>query len=578
MLNRVYIHTILIVGIFTVTIPTSVVYATTVSEATIRKFAEMETHHALPRGILAKIAKIESDCDAKVIPKAGSKNTPHGLFQWINSSWDDVTKGLYGKYKNPGLRLDPIVATEVTAYSLAKGRSENQNLLQKSMIEKNTGLYLWHFLGSQGSQVFLARLIGQPDSSAAGVMRTEAKNNRCRFYDTDSKGRACKVTAGCTDACSFKQVADKIAKELQQSCDSIAGGDKEFAGTLNGTRIISTDGENLLGQEYKPDPRTYSDEDHTFKETENAYRSILNESLRNTEQQQRDLVAKENVLEAKINDAENARHRQEIQTELNDIRKQQQAVEQQEQQYELQRQRQAQKEERGLDQLDQQRRSDAEQQRTQQEQQQTEDDRRRKQQEQLAQLERDRPQPQQESHPPFQQTPQLQQSSQLQPQQQPGQGQQSQSPQNQQQPGTGQGTGQPFAGNSASGLTGSTIGTASTLTGDKSVSAIAAQPTPSTQNTPLSPQGQIEQAFNTSGTRVPPENFFKQNDLIDTPPINAGNNIIRSVIDGISGTGATSITTGVVANTNGNDSVVLVAVQRAFDTLRQLLTSMRGLF
>lgn len=569
MLLKYVRHTIMpiLVG-FALVIPIHT-HAITMGEAAMRNFPIQEKHFGLPPGILARIAQQESNGDATTRTTScppGKKCTALGLFQFTERTWILASQGLYGKPANLELRTNPIIATEVAAYSLQQIKSANLSLIIKSKIDPSAGIYAGHFLGLQGSKVFLSNLAEHPDDPAKKYLPKEADTHHVLFYDNDRPY-------------SLKEFANLLTKIMsKEGIKSIKNADQTFTGTMKPDFIRDEKGSADLTRKYTPPQQIPDEPSRTFQDNANDYQSALNNAILKTKQQEQDLAAQADARNAEIRAEKNAAHKAEIQNELNNIRRQQQEAEQEQSRYETQRTRQYQDEQRQLDQLDQQRRSDAQQQRTQQEQERTTQEQRQRQQEQLAQLERDRPQ-QQQSHPPFQQTPQLQQSSQLQPQQQQGQGQQPQSPQ--QQSGTGQsfgqGANQPYSGNTTgSGLSGSPVGTASTFANTVLGSASGAQSTPSGQNVPLSLQEQVAQAFRISNTEpAPTTNPFNNDNTQNTQPIDR--NVIRSVIAGLSSVDFTSTTINSSAqNKPGTESAILSDIQSVFADLGQLLSNLQN--
>jgi hypothetical protein len=131
-------------------------------------------------GLLATMASIESGFNANAKAKTSSAS---GLFQFINSTWNNMLSKYGAKYGIPAgtSQLD----ARANALMGAEYLKENQKYLESKLGRKatDTDLYTAHFLGAGGA---VSLLKGNPDDIAANLSPKAAAANKSIFYD---KGR-----------------------------------------------------------------------------------------------------------------------------------------------------------------------------------------------------------------------------------------------------------------------------------------------------------------------------------------------------------------------------------------------------
>jgi hypothetical protein len=135
-----------------------------------------EQQYALPEGCLAKIAKVESGGN----PRARNASTDAaGLFQWIPRSWLYASNALLGgRSYTLQERYNPVVAAEVTAYSLKRDLNALQGLISQSNLDPCLGLYMAHFLGQAGARKFFGAYLQNPNANACSIFPRECAYNR----------------------------------------------------------------------------------------------------------------------------------------------------------------------------------------------------------------------------------------------------------------------------------------------------------------------------------------------------------------------------------------------------------------
>lgn len=221
--------------------------ASSMSANILAKFTEQEKQYKLPAGILGKVAKIESNGNTNAQPQGGSTAT--GLFQWTKNSWLEATNALYGYTKVLELRTNPFVSTEVTAFALAKTRTQLGGLIAQAGVDQSVGLYMGHFLGPGGAKKFLGYMIQNKDAPAAPYFPVESKANHNIFYSGKAR--------------TFAEIINFFAAKMSQpGVTSVPY--TGTLGTLSGAgRIMDEGGDAGLAQTY-PGPVPTSDPEYSY--------------------------------------------------------------------------------------------------------------------------------------------------------------------------------------------------------------------------------------------------------------------------------------------------------------------------
>ncbi len=225
-------------------IGTAVSAETTMSQAVLAKFAQLEQQYGLPTGVMAKIARIESGGNARA---TNPYSTAAGLFQWLKSSWYFTSlKVNNGNPHPPDARFDPFIASEVTAYSLGVTKSKVGGLIQAAGADLSVGLYMGHFLGVGGATRFFQALASNPGASAAQTFPREAASNREVFASR-----------------SLSEVYNYFAQKMNQSGITSVANAGTFDGNIADSRILNASSQQILMNPYRgppppPDPtRTF---------------------------------------------------------------------------------------------------------------------------------------------------------------------------------------------------------------------------------------------------------------------------------------------------------------------------------
>lgn len=248
-------------GIFLLVVAVSAplfAYSATMSEAVLAKFTEQEKYYQLPEGVLAKIARIESNGNVMATNKSSSAS---GMFQWLRDSWLFASKSLYGQPKDLQSRFNPFIATEVTAFSLAQVKAQNGALIQAAKADLSVGLYMGHFLGPAGARKFFTLLAQNPNDSAARWFPKEGGANGSVF--------AGKTLAG---------VYNYFASKMQQPGIT---GVSNYTGTYDekfGSRILDSAGVSALARPYTGTMPT-SDSERSYTSTYTASDASANPTL-----------------------------------------------------------------------------------------------------------------------------------------------------------------------------------------------------------------------------------------------------------------------------------------------------------
>jgi hypothetical protein len=145
-------------------------------------FSTLEERRELPKGILAKICKVESNCNENARAKTSSAA---GMFQWLEKSWQQTTRLMHqgrpgcakGCPLSLSLRFNAPVAAEVTAFSLAQTKTQIGGLIQQAGADMTVGLYMGHFLGIGGATKFFQAYIQDPRQSASPLFPKAAAAN-----------------------------------------------------------------------------------------------------------------------------------------------------------------------------------------------------------------------------------------------------------------------------------------------------------------------------------------------------------------------------------------------------------------
>lgn len=163
--------------------------------------------------ILLAMAKQESSFN----PNAkASTSSAKGLFQFLDSTWNDMVKK-YGKDYPQLLNgpFDPLASAIAGALYI----KENQKILEKSGIPvTGSNIYATHFLGPYGAVKLLS---ANPSSSAADILPQAASANRSVFFNADGTPK----TVGQVEEFLYGKVgqqAEQYAALLQQPSTGLA--------------------------------------------------------------------------------------------------------------------------------------------------------------------------------------------------------------------------------------------------------------------------------------------------------------------------------------------------------------------
>lgn len=245
-----------LVGATILLMSAGVIYAASVlyNEKLLEKFAELENQYDIPSGILAKVARIESNGDRYAVAKC-DKCTASGLFQWTHDSWIGYSARLRGQPYDLSVRFDPMLSAEVTAFELKGISNRLGSLIARASADRTVGIYMGHFLGEGDGAKFLSALASRPDDTAASTMPKAANANRPRFYEG---GRAL----------TFREAYNKIAKDLQQpGITGVKGYEsREFRDASVEGRILDEESRGNLNKTYDgPIPSSDSERDTPFE-------------------------------------------------------------------------------------------------------------------------------------------------------------------------------------------------------------------------------------------------------------------------------------------------------------------------
>lgn len=222
------------------------------SEAVLAKFAEMEKQYQLPSGVMAKIAKIESNGNAQAL---NGSTQAGGIFQWIPRYWPDAARKAIPDSPgalNPQNRFNPFIASEVTAYNLAYIRTVIGSRIQQANADLSVGLYMGHFLGAAGAGKFFAAMIQNPNANAAQIFPNEAKYNGGVF-------------GGRTIAGVYNYFA---AKMNQPGITGVSNYDGSYTGPMT-SRIMDSLGNTALSKPYAAPAQPATDSYRTYPTTYN---------------------------------------------------------------------------------------------------------------------------------------------------------------------------------------------------------------------------------------------------------------------------------------------------------------------
>jgi hypothetical protein len=143
-------------------------------------FTEIEQQYSIPQGILARVARAESNF---VTCARSRHSSATGLFQWLDGSWLQASRALYGRARPLEERCTPSVAAKVTAFTLAQAQTQLRSVIERSGTDLTTGLYMSHFLGIAGARKFFESMAQDPRGNAAAAFPKAAAANKPIFYN-----------------------------------------------------------------------------------------------------------------------------------------------------------------------------------------------------------------------------------------------------------------------------------------------------------------------------------------------------------------------------------------------------------
>ncbi|GGK42003.1 hypothetical protein [Salinarimonas ramus] len=155
-----------------------------------------------------------ADKESSLRPGVGaSTSSAEGLYQFIEQTWldvvyhfgdahglseeaDDIVRGADGRYRVEdeerraeilGLRRDPLLSGLMAGEMLARDRARIEAAIGRGLAPHE--LYLAHFLGPAGAEIFLAAKDADPDAKAAEAFAAAARANRTIFYERGDRRR-----------------------------------------------------------------------------------------------------------------------------------------------------------------------------------------------------------------------------------------------------------------------------------------------------------------------------------------------------------------------------------------------------
>lgn len=229
----------------------AIVLAATIDQALLAKFAQLERQYALPDGVLAKVARVESEGDALAYNKGSGAL---GMFQWLESSWLYQTKKAYGKPLSPEGRKDPALSAEMTAIALADTKAAIGGLITQAKVDMIVGLYMGHFLGTAGAKKFFTLMLQDPNAPAAPYFPKAAEKNKQIFYKNGSQT-------------SFADIVNGFAAQLKApGITSVRNYTGSYSGNLKESRILFDGSQGYLKQWYTgPMPAPDSQFDYPYQ-------------------------------------------------------------------------------------------------------------------------------------------------------------------------------------------------------------------------------------------------------------------------------------------------------------------------
>lgn len=172
---------------------------------------------ALLTGVSESILLAMAQQESSFNPNAkASTSSAKGLFQFLDSTWNDMVKK-YGKDYPQLLNgpFDPLASAIAGALYI----KENQKILEKSGIPvTGSNIYATHFLGPYGAVKLLS---ANPSSSAADILPQAASANRSVFFNADGTPK----TVGQVEEFLYGKVgqqAEQYAALLQQPSTGLA--------------------------------------------------------------------------------------------------------------------------------------------------------------------------------------------------------------------------------------------------------------------------------------------------------------------------------------------------------------------
>lgn len=197
------------------------------------------------------VAQMESSLNPNARPAKGSAK---GLFQFIDSTWEEMLRRHGNKYGIPDGTppTDPVAASLLGAEYL-KGGSRVVESIKGSNLSA-ADYYIPHFLGPGGARKFYDNLMKNPNRIAADVLPAEARNNPRVFYNTDGSPR------------TFSEVYRAIHQRMASSESYV----RKYSGVPERETNVTDLFSNLPNEQRRGDAIRYS----AVKESENIANDI----------------------------------------------------------------------------------------------------------------------------------------------------------------------------------------------------------------------------------------------------------------------------------------------------------------
>jgi hypothetical protein len=128
----------------------------------------------------------DHESGGKNIPADERSSSAYGLYQFTTGTWDNLLKN----HPELGLTSKDRYTEEGQEKAIQAFTADNAAHLRKSGVPVNDQtLYLAHFMGAQGAEVFYNAMRSNPTESAAAAFPKEAAANHGVFYNKDGSAR-----------------------------------------------------------------------------------------------------------------------------------------------------------------------------------------------------------------------------------------------------------------------------------------------------------------------------------------------------------------------------------------------------